>query len=117
MDEFYNKHYVTLDNQSHIIEGWSDGPRPDKDTANAICINEKGGYQFRLFDSGEENPPLYTKDFIPMYKLVKGKVVNRTDNEIEEDRANIPPAPPSNAERLEAQITYTAMMTDTLLEV
>lgn len=117
MDEIYNKHYVAVDDLGRIVDGWSDGPRPDKDTESAFCINERGGYQFRLITDGEENPPLRNMDGIPMYKLVDGKVVKRKDNEIDADRTNIPPAPPSNADRLEAQVTYTAMKTHTLLEV
>ena len=48
MEQKYNCHYVTTDKQGHIISGWSNGPHPERDTANAICINEQGGYQFRL---------------------------------------------------------------------
>ena len=117
MDEFYNKHYVTVDEQGRVIDGWSDGPRPDKDISGAICINEQGGYQFRLTPGGEENPRLYTGDGIPRHKLVEGEVVKRTVEEIEADRSDIPAPGPSAAERLEAQVVYTAMMTDTLLEV
>lgn len=117
MDSFYHKHYVSVDESGRITDGWSDGPHPEKSTKNSACINEQGEYQFKLFKNGQENPILYTKDFIPMYKFVDGQVVHRTEKEIEEDRLNIPPEPPSNAERLEAQVSYTAMMTDTLLEV
>ena len=64
----YNKHYITTDAQGLITSGWSDGPHPDRDATNAICINEQGGYQFRLFPGGEENPPLYTMDGVPLYR-------------------------------------------------
>ena len=117
MDEIYNKHYVTVDDQGRITSGWSDGPRPDKDASGAICINEQGGYQFRLFPGGEENPRLYTGDGIPLHKLVEGAVVARSEEEIRVDRAALPAPGPTAAERLEAQVVYTAMMTDTLVEV
>jgi len=117
MNEFYNRHYITVNDRDQIKDGWSDGPHPDRDTTGAVCINEHGGYQFRLFPGGEENPPLHTMDGIPLYKWEGDKPVLRTDAELEADRAAIPAPPPSQAEHLEAQVTFTAMMTDTLLEV
>ncbi len=108
MDEFYNKHYITVDAQNRIITGWSDGPNPDLDTSDAICINEKGGYQFRLFPGGEENPPLYTMDGIPLYKWDGEQVVKRTKEEIAADRAAIPAPPPSEQEKLRADIDFLA---------
>ena len=115
MDEQYNKHYVKTDGQGRIVEGWSDGPCPDKDTTGAVCINQEGGYQFRL--GGEENPVLFDRHGIPRYKLVEGTPVERTEEELAADRAALPATGATAAQRLEAQVTYTAMMTDTLLEV
>lgn len=119
MDDFIgNKHYITTDGQGRIIDGWSDGPHPTKDTTGAICINEQGGYQLRLIlDSKEteENPPLYTMDGIPLYKYADGEVIPRSEEEITADRAAIPEPPPTAQERMEAQVAYTAMMTDTLI--
>lgn len=89
MNEFYNKHYITTDAHSILISGWSDGPNPGKDTTGAICINSEAGYQFRLFPGGEENPPLYTMDGIPLYKYVDGEVIARTDGEISLDRESL----------------------------
>lgn len=117
MDAFYSKHYIEIDAQNRIISAWSDGPHPDRDTAEAICINDKGGYQLRLFPGGEENPPLHTMDGIPLYKWDGEQAVRRSEDEIAADRAAIPAPPPTAQERMEAQVTYTAMMTDTLLEV
>lgn len=87
MLDFYDKHYISVDEQGRITSGWSDGPDPDRDTTDAICINEQGGYQFRLFPGGEENPPLRTMDGIPLYKWVDGQVVPRTEEEIAADLA------------------------------
>lgn len=116
MESYYNKHYITVDDQGCITDGWSDGPHPERDTAGAVCINEQGGYQFRLSPQGEENPSLWDMDGIPLYKWEDGQVVTRSEEEIAADRANIPTPPPTAQERMEAQVTYTAMMTDTLLE-
>ncbi len=115
MKETYNKHYITVDNRGRLTDAWSDGPFPDKETAGAICINEQGGYQFRLTADGEENPPLYTRDGIPLYKWDGEAVALRSREELEADRLAVPAPGPTEAERLEAQATYTAMMTDTLL--
>lgn len=89
MDEFYNKHYITVDGKNRILSGWSDGPHPDRDTAGAVLLTDKGGYQFRLRPDGEENPMLADMDGVPLYKLEDGYPVRRTGEEIEADRAAI----------------------------
>ena len=113
--EFYNKHYISMDEQSRIVDGFSDAFRQPSD--NDICINEQGGYQFRLFPGGEENPILFEEHMIPLYKY-NGAVAERSAQEIAADLAAIPePADlPSQLDMIEAQVVYTAMMTDTLLE-
>lgn len=110
MNKFYNKHYIATDIEGRITGGWSDGPCPDRDTANAVCINEQGGYQFRLFPSGEENPPLYMMDGIPLYKWDGEQVIARAEEEIEADRASIPAPPPSPQEQLRADVDFLAAM-------
>lgn len=110
MNAFYNKHYITADAKGRITAGWSDGPHRERDITDAICINEQGGYQFRLVPSGEENPPLYTMDAIPLYRWDGAQAVARTAEEIEADRAKIPPAPPSELEQIKADIEFIAIM-------
>ncbi len=110
MDEFYNRHYITIDDQNRITATWSDGPHPDRDTTDAICINDRGGYQFRLFPGGEENPAIYTMDNIPLYKWDGEQVVARTEEEIAADRAAIPEPPPSAQEQLRADVDFLAAM-------
>lgn len=117
MEERYNKHYVTADNQGRVTDGWSDGPFPDKDATDAVCITQQGGYQFRLTPEGEENPALLDRHGVPLYKLADGQAEARSEAEIAADLAALPAPGPSQSERLEAQVAYTAMMTDTLLEV
>lgn len=91
MDEmFYNKHYITIDERTRIVNGFSDAFRKPSDTD--ICINEQGGYQFRLFPGGEENPALFDRDgTTPLYKWENGEVVKRTAQEIEADRVETEP--------------------------
>ncbi len=107
---FYNKHYITVDEQNRVIDGWSDGPLRDKPTEGAVCINNKGRYQFQLFPGGEENPPLRTMDGIPLYKWDGETVHKRSEEDIEADRALIPPPPPSEMEKLRADVDYIAVM-------
>lgn len=108
--ETYNRHYIITDDQGRITEGWSDGPHPTRDTTGAICINEQGGYQFRLTPDGEENSPLYTVDGIPMYSWDEESVVPRTEAEIAADRAAIPAPPPTPQEQLRADVDFLAAM-------
>lgn len=110
MYEFYNKHYIAIRQDNVIIDSWSDGPHPEKDTANAICINEKGGYQFRITPNGEENPPMFTIDGIPLYKWDGEKVIARSQEEIGTDRAKIPEPPPSPIEQLRADVDFMSIM-------
>lgn len=108
------KHYITVDDQGRITNGFSDAfhQPSEKD----ICINEQGGYQFRLFPNGEENPVLYEENGIPLYKYDGGVVAKRSAADIAEDTAALPEPAPTEDEKRDAQIFYTAMMTDTLLE-
>ncbi len=110
MNEFYNKHYILIDHRNRITNGWSDGPIPEKDTAGAICINDQGSYQFRLTPNGEENPPLYTMEGIPLYRWDGQTVQRRTDAEIAADTAALPTPPPSQMEHLRADIDFLAAM-------
>ena len=101
MDEmFYNKHYIAVDDQNRITDGFSDAFRQPSETD--ICINEQGGYQFRLFPGGEENPALYDwSGLLPLYKFEDGRVLQRKAEEIEADRAAVPeetPVPDAQAD-------------------
>lgn len=82
------KHYIRMDNSKRIVKGFSDAFEPPLD--GDICINEQGGYQFRLTPDGTENPPLVDFNGIPLYKYEGGAVVDRTAAEIEADRAALP---------------------------
>lgn len=89
--ESYNNHYIRTRSDGCIIEGWSDGPHNYRVPAEEdICINDKGGYQFRLIIDGaetEENPTLHDWDFaVPLYKWDGEKVRRRTAEEIQAER-------------------------------
>lgn len=110
MNELYNQHYISIRADGSILDAWSDGPHPEKDTSDAICINRKGGYQFRLYSDGDENPTLFDTNGIPLYKWDGSEIVSRTDDEIEQDRSAIPAPPPSELEQLRADIDFLAIM-------
>lgn len=106
MDELiYNKHYITLNENGCIVDGFSDAFRTP--SATDICINEFGGYQFRLFHNGEENPVLFNSDGVPLYRW-NGSVIARGSGEIEADRVE---PEPTEMEQLRADVDYIAIMT------
>lgn len=126
MNEYYNKHYIRTDASGSIVEGWSDGPHNHRaPSEDDILLTDKGGYQFRLVVAGattEENPPLFDMDMIPLYKWDGNEVLQRSEEEIEIDREEKrkeqekEALKPTQLDRIESQVTYTALMTDTLLE-
>lgn len=110
---FYNRHYIKVREDGVITDAFSDGPLNGKKPDGYICFNEKAGYQLRLIVDGElteENPPLRTMDGIPLYKWDGEAICRRTENEIQEDRAKIPPPPPSDFEKLRADVDFIAVM-------
>jgi hypothetical protein len=62
--------------------------------------------------------PVMTMDGAYRYKLIGGIVVECTTEEIKaQEEVNKPNEQPTKLDIIEAQVAYTAMMTDTLLEV
>ena len=106
MDMYYNKHYIKVDSSNRIVDGFSDAFREPAE--DSICINEQGGYQFRLFSDGEENPCLFDwNGMIPRYRW-DGEIIKRTEEEIEAERA-IASAPSAEQQiaQLKTQLTST----------
>ncbi len=110
----YNKHYITVDEQGRIVGGFSDAFRAPRDTD--ICINERGGYQFRLFPGGEENPSLREKHGIPLYKY-DGEIRKRGEEEVGEDIAGLPAPEPTTEERVDDLEETTAELENALCEM
>lgn len=118
VEDFYNRHYIRTNESGLIVDGWSDGPLPDRPTEGAVLLTDKGGYQFRLFLDGEENPALFEQEhWIPLYAYEEGAVRARTEEEIAADIASIPEIipVPTQLDIVEAQVMYTALVTDTLI--
>lgn len=110
-----SKVYIQIDSQSRITrcEG---GYTTPADLTGWTQIDDGVGDKYNLCQSHYFDGGLYTIDGICRYKYADGACNLRTDKEIEEDRASIPAPGPSQLDSVEAQSTYTAMMTETLLE-
>lgn len=81
---FYNKHYITLDENCNIINGFSDAF--NQPSQSDICINNLGGRHFIL--NGIENPQLIDKQ-VYLYKFVDLTVIKKTDEELQLESKNI----------------------------
>lgn len=82
MEEFKSKVYVKIDEENRILrcEG---GYTTPSDLTDWILIDEGTGDKYNLCQSHYFDKPIYTADGVPRYKLVDGKAVERTSEEIE----------------------------------
>ena len=111
-----SKVYVLLDEQNCItrIEGQYSLPA---DLTGWTLIEEGAPCdRLNLAQSHYIDGGLRTLDGIMRWKYEDGACVLRSDAEIAADRDALPKPKPSQLDRVEAQATYTAMMTDTLME-
>ena len=108
MNEFFQKHYIRINTDSNIIAGFSDAFRQPE--ADDILINEQGGYQFRLFPDGEENPRLFTDDMIPLYRWTNNTVQPRTEAKIQAERDSRPRVAPMPTDRERIAALESAML-------
>ena len=100
--------YITDVNSSAFVDNVTDWTEIDSGYGDKYH-HAQGNY----FDK-----PLMTMGGAYRYKLVDGKAAECTAEEIEaQELANVQPAKPTQFDVIEAQVAYTAMMTDTLLEV
>lgn len=101
-----NSHYIITDSRERVIEAWSDGPYPTRDTRNAICLTQTGSYQFKFGPTGEDNPTLFNDKMIPLYKWNGRAVIARTTDEIAADEAELPTptAPVNPMEEMQQQL-------------
>jgi hypothetical protein len=81
------KHYIRIDEDRNIIEGWSKGIYPQREVTDDDIFLHEGMTQFRLFPGGTENPSLRNDIGLPKYKYVNGEVVDRPQAELDEGRA------------------------------
>lgn len=90
--------YVQTDSESRVLRLEGEYSLP-ADLAGWVKIDEGFGDKYALAQSHYLDKPLYD-GAIPRYKLVDGKVVERTAEEIEADKAKLPKPviPKTNAE-------------------
>ena len=111
-----SKVYVLLDEQNCItrIEGQYSLPA---DLTGWTLIEEGAPCdRLNLAQSHYLDGGLRTLDGILRWKYEDGACVLRSEEEIAADRDALPKPQPSQLDRVEAQATYTAMMTDTMME-
>lgn len=111
MEKYKSKVYVYTDKKSRITRcegGYT--IENIKDFAGWTLIDEGNGDLYNLCQSHYFDGGLYTEDGIPRYKLVDGKVQERTEDEIAADRAAIPAPPPTAQEQLRADVDFLAAM-------
>ena len=64
---FYNKHYIRVEN-GIVIKGFSDAF--EKPLETDICINERGGRQFKI--NNVVNPPMRNMNHTHIYRYDTG---------------------------------------------
>ena len=107
--------YILLDEKERIVRIEGEYSLPS-DLTGWVQIDEGYGDRFSLAQSHYLDGGLYTEQGVPRYKYEGGSCVLRSEAEVEADRAALPKPQPSQMDRVEAQATYTAMMTDTMME-
>ena len=103
--------YVRADSAGHILQcegGVSE--RNIKNPAEWVELDRGAGARYEFCQEYYFDRPIYTDDGIPRYKLVDGQAVERTQEEIEADRAAIPAPPPTAQEQLRADVDFLAAM-------
>lgn len=107
--------YILLDEKERIVRIEGEYSLPS-DLTGWVLIDEGYGDRYSLAQSHYLDGGLYTMQGIPRYKYEGGACVLRSEAEIAADRDALPKPQPSQLDRVEAQATYTAMMTDTMME-
>lgn len=114
--EFDNKSkvYIKLDSQNRIIqcEGGYTESSIDK-IEEWIKIDEGYGDKYNLCQTYYFEKGLYTDEGLCRYKYINNEIIERTANELAAE--TIAPEP-TQLDRIEAQVMYTALMTDSLIE-
>lgn len=111
MDELYSV-YIKTDASGFVAAVNSSAFLTD--TEGWTKIDEGCGDKYHHAQGNYFPSPILTDSGVFRYKFVDGSVIERTEDEIEAEVSAFEPEP-SKLDIIEAQVTYTAMMTDTLL--
>ena len=98
-----SKVYIKTDAHGRILAcdgGYSAGDMGDM--ADWTLLDEGEGDRYNLCQSNYFDA-LYTDEGIHRYKIVDGAAVLRSETEIAEDAAALPPPPPSPLEQVQAE--------------
>ena len=107
--------YILLDAQNRITRIEGEYSLPADLTGWTLVEEGAPCDRLNLAQSHYLDGGLYTHDGLPRYKYAGGACVLRSEAELAADRDALPKPQPSQLDRVEAQTTYTAMMTDTLI--
>lgn len=102
------KNYITAVNSSEFLTNLTDW----------IAIDEGSGDKYHHAQGNYFEKPITTMNGAYRYKLVDGMPMECSAEEIAaQEEALKPTDKPTQADRIEAQAMYTALMTDTLLDM
>ena len=114
-----SKVYALTDSSGYITRidgGYTIGNITDLETW--VLIDEGNGDKYNLCQGNYFPQPIRTMGGAYRYKLVDGKPMECTAEEIaQQEEALRPVDEPTQGDRIEAQVMYTALMTDTLLDM
>ena len=103
---YKSKVYVLTDENGRItrIEG---GYTTPGDLTGWVQIDEGTGDRYNLCQTHYFPDSIYTQDGVPRYKLRDGKAVERTEEEIAADLAELPEPEPSMGELLDILLRFS----------
>ena len=104
-----SKVYIQIDNQGRILR-CDGGYTTPSDLTGWIEIDEGTGDKYNLCQSHYFGGGLYTVDGIPRYKWDGTQAVERTEEELEADRAARPAPEPTEQEQLRADVDFLLTM-------
>ena len=111
MEHFTYKVYARLDGAGNITAINSSAFL--QDATDWTLIDEGVGDRYHHAQGHYLDGGIYTDDGIPLYRWDGTQVIQRTEEEIEADRAAIPAPPigPTNAELMDAILELAELMT------
>ena len=111
MEHFTCKVYARLDGAGNITAINSSAFL--QDATDWTLIDEGVGDRYHHAQGHYLDGGIYTDDGIPLYRCDGTQVIQRTEEEIEADRAAIsaPPVSPTNAELMDAILELAELMT------